>query len=158
MITSGLRARLEGREERVGNGTWSGSRAARGLRGVMRLGSKSEVAESGEATSDAASPSGWPDMGGSGSPTPSTTRPGGAGRGVRDVGIARPGAAETAPTLADLDRSGIGKSDFAEALVGPDTDGFEPPLSRLAAVGLSPTVPFGKLEFIDPLFVEPAPD
>src|SRR5262249_11814662 len=35
-ITSGLRARLEGR---LGAGTWSGSRAARGLRGAMRLGS-----------------------------------------------------------------------------------------------------------------------
>jgi hypothetical protein len=65
-ITRGLRARLEGR---LGAGTWSGSKAARGLRGVLRLGSMS----------DPASPSGRPDIGGSGSPAPSTTRPGEAG-------------------------------------------------------------------------------
>jgi hypothetical protein len=68
-ITSGLRARLEGR---LGAGTWSGSKAARGLRGVVRLGSMKGPP----------SPSGRTDIGGSGSAAPSTTRPGGAGSDI----------------------------------------------------------------------------
>src|SRR5262249_20522098 len=50
---------------RLGTATCSGASAARGLRGVMRL----------VSMTDPPSPSGRPDMGGSGSPTPSTTRP-----------------------------------------------------------------------------------
>src|SRR4029077_8548497 len=86
-ITSGLRARLECR---LGARTWSGSRAARGLRGAMRLGS----------IYDSATPSGRADIGGSGSPAPSTTRPGDAAWGMPDGGVADLGAAAT--TLADV--------------------------------------------------------
>jgi hypothetical protein len=59
------------------------------------LGSKSGV-----ATSGAPSPSGRPDIGGSGSPRTTTTRPGGAA---------------AVPTLADFARSGIAKSDFGKS-------------------------------------------
>ncbi len=102
-ITRGLRARREGRrEERVGSGTCSGSSAARGLRGVMRFCS----------ISDAPSPSiGRPDIGGSGSPAPSTIRAGAAAEGgAPGLGAGRPAEGEMAPTLPEAGRSGIAKS------------------------------------------------
>jgi hypothetical protein len=57
---------------------------------------------------DSATPSGRADIGGSGSPAPSTTRPGDAAWGMPDGGVADRGAAAT--TLADVDRPGSGKS------------------------------------------------
>ena len=105
-ITRGLRARREGRrEERVGSGTCSGSSAARGLRGVMRFCS----------ISDAPSPSiGRPEIGGSGSPAPSTIRAGAAAAGgMPGLAVGRPAEGEMAPTLPEGGRSGIAKSVFA---------------------------------------------
>jgi hypothetical protein len=55
---------------------------------------------------DPATPSGRADIGASGSPTPSTTRPGDAESGVSDDGVADVGAA--AATLAEVDRPGSG--------------------------------------------------
>src|SRR5215470_3283836 len=62
----------------------------------------------------AASPSGRPEIGGSGSPAPSTARPDGAGWGVPDVDPA--GVAETRPTLAGLCRSGMARSVFGASI------------------------------------------
>jgi hypothetical protein len=114
-ITRGLRARREGRrEERVGSGTCSGSSAARGLRGVMRFCS----------ISDGPSPSiGRPDIGGSGSPAPSTIRAGAAaGGGVLGLGVGRPAEGEMAPALPGAGRSGIATSAL-EAPPVTDTGG-----------------------------------
>src|SRR5262249_14154201 len=79
---------------------------------VMRLGSMS----------DPPSPSGRPDMGGSGSPTPSTTRPGDAGCAVPNGGI-EGGAAGT--TLAEVGRAGIGTSGAVRSPVMAAMEGFE---------------------------------
>jgi hypothetical protein len=70
---------------------------------------------------DPASPSGRPDMGGSGSPTPSTTRPGDADCGAPNGGVAREGAAEA--ILSDVDRTGIGKSGEAGSPTAAGTGG-----------------------------------
>src|SRR5262245_65664991 len=78
----------------------------------MRLGSMS----------DPPSPSGRPDMGGSGSPTPSTTRPGDAGCAVPNGGI-EGGAAGT--TLAEVGRAGIGTSGAVRSPIMAAMDGFE---------------------------------
>ena len=102
-----------------------------------------------------ATPSGRPGIGGSGSPAPSIARAADAGCDLPDAGIARLGAAEAPPSLAELLRSGVGKSDlvWAPADAGGRLDpvalpadaaaeGFEPARSRLAAVGLSAPMPF----------------
>lgn len=75
----------------------------------MRLDSESEVA----------SPSGRPDMGGSGSPAPSSTRPGDAGCGPPDAAAAALGEAEVVAGLPSGERSGIGGSGAAARPVGP---------------------------------------
>lgn len=87
----------------------------------MRLGSNSEG-----AISDDASPSGRPDIGGSGSPAPSTTRPSAAG--VTEVGMGIPDAAEAVPTLPERGRSGIAKSALDNSgldTLGLETSGFD---------------------------------
>src|SRR5262249_46400135 len=61
-------------------------------------------------------------MGGSGSPTPSTTRPGDAGCAVPNGGI-EGGAAGT--TLAEVGRAGIGTSGAVRSPVMAAMEGFE---------------------------------
>jgi len=61
-------------------------------------------------------------MGGSGSPTPSTTRPGDAGCAVPNGGI-EGGAAGT--TLAEVGRAGIGTSGAVRSAVMAAMEGFE---------------------------------
>ena len=75
----------------------------------MRLDSESEVA----------SPSGRPDMGGSGSPAPSSTRPADAGCGPPDAAAEALGEAEVVAGLPSRERSGIGRSGAAARPVGP---------------------------------------
>src|SRR5262249_8751526 len=137
-ITSGLRARLECR---LGPGTWSGSSAARGLRGAMRLGSMY----------DPATPSGRADIGASGSPAPSTTRSGNAEPGVLDGGVADVGAAAT--TLAEVDRPGSAKSPGSAAaaaasllmafLAAPPAGAFACSVARRDISAARPRMPFG---------------
>ena len=141
-ITRGLRARREGRrEERVGSGTCSGSSAARGLRGVMRFCS----------ISDAPSPSiGRPEIGGSGSPAPSTIRAGAAAAGgVPGLAVGRPAEGEMAPTLPEGGRSGIATSAFAAPLVadagGTGGPALAPPAPAPVAVG-----PAAAVALVDP--------
>src|SRR5689334_4774843 len=75
----------------------------------MRLGSKC----AGPMT-EAESPSGRPEIGGSGAPAPSTTRA--AGGGGTAVAVAGPSASETVATLPDLDRSVIAESGLGASL------------------------------------------
>src|SRR5262245_46033501 len=91
----------------------------------MRLGSKCAV-----PMTEADSPSGRPDIGGSGSPAPTTTRTGGVG-GAEGT-VAGSGASEAVATLPDFGRSAIAESglatsfgdwDLADALAGPEADG-----------------------------------
>src|SRR5262245_15843788 len=103
----------------------------------MRLDSRSEVA----------SPSGRPDMGGSGSPAPSSTRPGAAGCGPPDAAAEALGGAEVVAALPGPDRSGIGGSGADARPVGPDIAaldaagggcGGRPAATRWPAAGPSP--------------------
>jgi hypothetical protein len=77
----------------------------------MRLASRSVV-----PPSEAESPSGRPDIGGSGSPAPTTTRAGAAGGGATDLAIVGSDAPAAVASLADLGRSGIAKSGLVESL------------------------------------------
>ena len=70
-------------------------------------------------SSEVASPSGRPDIGGSGSPAPSSTRPGDAGGGPPEAAAEAPGEAEVAAGLPSRERSGIGRSGAAAPPVGP---------------------------------------
>jgi hypothetical protein len=70
--------------------------------------------------SEVASPSGRPDMGGSGSPAPSNTRPGAAGCGPPDAAAEALGGAEVVAAVPGRDRSGIGGSGADARPVGPD--------------------------------------
>jgi hypothetical protein len=95
-----------------------------------------------------ATPSDRPDVGGSCSRAPSIARAADAGCDLPDAGIAGLG---DVPGLAEVFRSGIGKSGLVLAAAGPDGGGLDPvaPLAgadaeglelarrRLAAVGLS---------------------
>jgi hypothetical protein len=72
-----------------------------------------------DSMSEVASPSGRPDMGGSGSPAPSGTRPGDAGGGPPDAAAEAVGGAEVVAGLASRERSGIGRSGAATRPVGP---------------------------------------
>src|SRR5215831_8300453 len=69
-------------------------------------------------SSEVASPSGRPDMGGSGSPAPSGTRPGDAGGGPPDAAAEALGGAEVVAALPSRERSGIGRSGAAAPPVG----------------------------------------
>src|SRR5262245_2932706 len=70
-------------------------------------------------SSEVASPSGRPDMGGSGSPAPSRTRPGDAGGGPPDAAAEALGGVEVvAAALPSGERSGIGRSAAAAPPVG----------------------------------------
>jgi len=62
---------------------------------------------------DPANPSGRVEIGGSGSPAPSTTRPGDSEWGIPDGAFPNNGPAET--SLSDVDRPGIGKSGTSAA-------------------------------------------
>src|SRR5919201_1273498 len=137
-ITSGLRARLEGR---LGAGTWSGSKAARGLRGAMRLGS----------IYDPTTPSGRAEIGAPGSPAPSTTRSGDAEAGMPDGAVAELGAA--AATLADVGGPGSGKSPglptgaaaslLTPSLATPAAGAFACIVARRDISAARPRMPFG---------------
>ena len=83
----------------------------------MRFGSKSGV-----ATSGAPSPSGRPDIGGSGSPAPSTTRPGGVAAVPILADLTRSGIAKSGLDNSALDNSGLSKSDLADPLADPCAD------------------------------------
>jgi hypothetical protein len=96
----------------------------------MRFGSKSGV-----ATSGAPSPSGRPDIGGSGSPAPSTTRPGGVAAVPILADLARSGIAKSGLGNSGLGNSGLSKSDLADPLADPCADpGIDPCANRLGMV------------------------
>src|SRR3979490_2294978 len=108
----------------------------------MRFGSKSGV-----ATSGAPSPSGRPDIGGSGSPAPSTTRPGGvaavpiladlARSGIAKSGLGNSGLGNSGLGNSGLGNSGLSKSDLADPLADPCADlGIDPCANRLGLVAL----------------------
>jgi hypothetical protein len=84
----------------------------------MRFGSKS-----GAATSGAPSPSGRPEIGGSGSPAPSTTRPGEAAAAPTLADLTRSGIAKSGLDNSGLGNSGLSESDLADPLADPCTGG-----------------------------------
>src|SRR5262245_9200690 len=97
--------------------------------------------------SEVASPSGRPDMGGSGSPAPSSARPRAAGCGPPDAAAEALGGAEVVAALPSPDRSGIGGSGADARPVGPDIAaldaggggcGGRPAATRWPAAGASP--------------------
>src|SRR5262245_35805085 len=103
----------------------------------MRLDSRCEVA----------SPSGRPDMGGSGSPAPSSTLPGTAGCGPPDAAAEVLGGAKVVAAVPGRDRSGVSGSGADGRPVGPDIAaldaggggcGGRPAATRWPAAGASP--------------------
>jgi hypothetical protein len=86
-----------------------------------------------DSASDAASPSGRPDIGGSGSPAPSTTRPGDAGCGL-------PGGTADDAVAGLADALPVAAEPGSEAALKGTAGGFAAVRARPEAIASTPTV------------------